>query len=325
MQWLANLTSWDFFIGVYTELHTANHMLWHLRHPLPGLSTQTGNQNHDHYLLLLDNQLALFKANLRASCKIAVMTIDDTTSNSMDIASMVLLPELLYRWSNMGDSLLSKYEGDDKTLHWKNKIWKSTTKAGKQRLESPEELASLNEPLAWHPAYWYRRLWPEMKAFALPSVGDGYIRLNVIGRESKGLLSPDCFTETLEELQNLISTCKNAYGVPIAQEVLLTRRKPAERPEVDPDIIVVWNAESITQELLCEYTVQMPLGPFPFFRSGGHYGHGSTITNRIYVEKDLRHELFGGTKEQFLQLNTLPLILKRYFCPLHESNQGCAP
>lgn len=313
IDWLANSSEWDLFIGVFTELHTANHVLWHLRNPLPGLSMNHKTGSTRELLPFLDEHLSVIKQNMKAECKMAVMTIDDTTSNSMDITSMVLLPELMYRWCSQGEALLDEYLFQAGSMHWKSKIWSCATSLGKQRLENPARLTELKDPLSWHPAYWYKSLWPSMKAFALPSVGDGYLRLNIKGRESRGLVSQDYFSDTVQDILRLLASCKNEYGDPVAKDFIVTRSDALEKPEIDPDIIVIWNADSITQGFVCENLDGMSFGPFPFFRSGGHRSYGSIIENCLFLDHGLGEALLGSSSTSRIELHALSSLIKGYY------------
>jgi len=48
------------------------------------------------------------------------------------------------------------------------------------------QLKQQSDYLFYQPAIWYKPFWPQMKAFALPSFSEGYIRINLQGREPEG-------------------------------------------------------------------------------------------------------------------------------------------
>jgi predicted AlkP superfamily phosphohydrolase/phosphomutase len=48
---------------------------------------------------------------------------------------------------------------------------------------------------------WYQPAWPRMEAFALPSFSEGYVRLNVRGRERDGIVDPADFGRTADEVE----------------------------------------------------------------------------------------------------------------------------
>ena len=47
-------------------------------------------------------------------------------------------------------------------------------------------LAKFREPPRDQVAYWYRKFWPRMPYFALPSFADGHVRVNLRGRGQAG-------------------------------------------------------------------------------------------------------------------------------------------
>ncbi|MDQ3347145.1 MAG: hypothetical protein M3545_04180 [Acidobacteriota bacterium] len=54
-------------------------------------------------------------------------------------------------------------------------------------------------PLGAQPPMWYHPAWAGMKAFALPSFSEGYVRLNVRGREERGIVDPADYEAVCEE------------------------------------------------------------------------------------------------------------------------------
>ena len=280
-EWMSKNYEWDLFVTVFTEFHTANHMLWHADHPEIGIQGHKDTLNENDILTHIDRSIQQLHASLDEEAVLIIMTLDETTVNSMDIPTMVLLPELLYRWCFQTE-LLSQYKRTNSiTNHWKNKIWSCTTNAGKEMLLNPITLEREGDPLSWHPASWYRDQWKKMKAFALPSVGDGYIRLNVNNREQGGMIAEKDFQENINEIIYLLESCKTIGGKDIVDEVIIIRSNPLESPEIDPDIIVKWTSDAENDSFQCCSLKNNLIGPFPMFRSGGHKAHGAKIVNEL--------------------------------------------
>lgn len=282
---------WDLFLSVYPEIHSANHTLWHLgeEHPLADLSPNSGHAQLE-ILQAIDTSIGRIMERIPPDRELLIYTLDETTRNSMDVPTMALLPELLFRWNFMGERALA--DGDvrdpapaprtDYTQHWKHEVWALRTDIGDQRLESPRQQESEGDPLSWNPANWYRPLWPGMKAFSLPSVSDGYIRLNVKGREGTGVLEPDEYEATLLRLEKMLRRTKDPRtGELLVKELVRTRRTPMEHPDIPPDLVVCWN-DSISAD-----TMDSPelgrIGPLPFFRTGGHVSHGTLVHNQCFA------------------------------------------
>lgn len=282
---------WDLFLVNFSEPHTANHLLW----PVSG--TEPPNPVLSSVDAMLDvfkgfdsalNQLVKAAPN---DATIVVYTIDNTGPNTMDVPSMAMLPELLYRWSNPSEALLTTErtavqppppsKSYDKL--WKHEIWALVNELGKVILRSPYDLEAERDPFSWHPAMWYRPLWGEMRAFALPSVSDGYIRLNLKGREKNGVVEIDDYDSTLESICEMLGNLTDARTGKLAVEsVSYGRSSPFDRPDIPPDLIVSWNREKTID---CIESLELGrIGPLPYFRSGGHLPHGSDIEG-LFIAK----------------------------------------
>jgi hypothetical protein len=282
---------WDLFVTVFPESHTANHLLWHLGepHPLAALFPGTGHAVLENFQAI-DAAIGRILDRLPAERSVVIYTIDHTTQNTMDVPGMALLPEFLYRWNFPGSQALAP--GDigqpvpslrtDYREHWKHEVWAMRTEAGEKSLTSPARQEAMGDPLSWNPANWYRSLWPQMKAFALPSVADGYLRLNVQGRESKGCIEADRYHATLAEIGELLKRTTNPRtGRPLVKRLEATRKTPLDHPEIAPDLVVCWDDSSPADAL--DSPELGRIGPVPYFRTGGHVSHGTLIENVCFA------------------------------------------
>jgi predicted AlkP superfamily phosphohydrolase/phosphomutase len=128
--------------------------------------------------------------------------------------------------------------------------------------------------LSYQPAMWYRKLWPRMMAFALPTFSEGYVRLNVKGREASGIVEPGDYDRVCDEVQAEIERTTDARtGRAIVRDVLRTRRSPMESsPSLpDGDLIVRW--EPCPTDVVDNPALGR-IGPLPYYRSGGHTEEG---------------------------------------------------
>ena len=127
--------------------------------------------------------------------------------------------------------------------------------------------------LGYQPPMWYSPSWPEMKAFALPSFSEGYVRLNVRGRERDGVIEPADYSRVCDEIEGLLGQVRNARtGSPMLRKVLRSRASALDMdPRLpDPDLLVLWTPEPAD-------VVDTPfgrIGPLPFNRSGSHVERG---------------------------------------------------
>jgi predicted AlkP superfamily phosphohydrolase/phosphomutase len=137
---------------------------------------------------------------------------------------------------------------------------------------------------AWIPASWYKRHWPAMKAFALPSTEAGRIRFNVKGREPHGLIEPEHYDYACEELISHLRELSDARtGTPAVKDVIRWRRAShaAGRNVPDEDLTVVWNEVPFDA---AESPKVGRIGPFPFCRLGSHNPGGFLIVSGPGIE-----------------------------------------
>ena len=168
-----------------------------------------------------------------------------------DLPSLVFLPELLYRWSfpgrlglERGPDRLSPATAPAGKRPWAHEVWalkhdrNPVTRALRHRLPveffhyAIERRLGINGVplcpddciLGYQPPMWYSPSWPEMKAFALPSFSEGYVRLNVRGRERDGVIEPADYSRVCDEIEGLLGQVRNARtGSPMLRKVLRSR------------------------------------------------------------------------------------------------------
>jgi hypothetical protein len=284
---------WDFFIATYSESHTAGHLLWHLSQPHPlGV---LGREGVDPLLAVhqaIDESIGELLAQAADTDHVVLFTIDAIVPDCLENARAVLLPELMYRWNFPGQRALAA--GDDNapvpaarldySRHWKHEVWELRTREGERELASPADQEAQRDAMSWCPANWYAPLWPRMRAFALPTVADGYIRVNVEGREAHGIVPESEFEAVCEDIATELRAMVNARtGEPVVREVIQVRASPFDADPRKPpaDLIVVFREDSPVD------AVRSPraglIGPVPYFRTGSHQAHGVALDNLMYV------------------------------------------
>jgi predicted AlkP superfamily phosphohydrolase/phosphomutase len=130
-------------------------------------------------------------------------------------------------------------------------------------------------PLGAQPPMWYHPAWAGMEAFALPSFSEGYVRLNVRGREAQGIVEPDRYDETCDRITAELHRLTNPRtGTPAVRRVVRTRASAddagGERPS-DADLIVLWDGVPMD---VVDHPRAGRIGPVPFKRSGSHVHRG---------------------------------------------------
>ena len=205
--------------------------------------------------------------------------------NAADVPAMALLPEYLYRRRFGRPRLQSpaslQYAVErmcaEQTPSWTRFVaehWIRPSPLARlaRRVRRPPRGQAHSEgtPLHWMPASWYADDWPRMPAFALPAFYDGQIRINVRGREAKGVVSVDDYDEVCRQLiEELESITDIGTGKPVVNEVVVTHpRDPMAVGVTEADLIVVWESTSLgfrTRD-------HGDIGPLPPRRPAGHTG-----------------------------------------------------
>lgn len=284
---------WELCLLAYSEIHTAGHLLWHLSQPHP-LSLLRQDE--------ADPLLAVYKAadqsigellkEIDDDTSVVFFSLDATVPDCLENARSAFLPEFLYRWNFPGKAALANGKSDqpvpplrtDYTRHWKEEVWQLRTPWADAELESPAAQEARKDPLNWCPANWYAPLWPIMKAFALPSVADGYVRLNVMGRESQGCVAPADFLKVGDELAAAISTLVDARsGKSLVKEVIRIREDAfdADPRKMPADLLVVFQEEHPVD--VADSPLFGRIGPLPYFRSSTHQSHGAIVQNLMLI------------------------------------------
>jgi predicted AlkP superfamily phosphohydrolase/phosphomutase len=116
-----------------------------------------------------------------------------------------------------------------------------------------------------------------MKCFALPSFSQGYIRVNLVGREARGIVAPAEYLRLCDDLHEVIMALRDARtGQSVVKEIIRTRRSSLDNdPKLpDADLIIIWN-EVVTD--VVDHPRFGRIGPVPYGRTGGHSERGFAI------------------------------------------------
>ena len=315
--WLLSerLPDWDLAIVVVAELHSAVEGLWHgidPEHPLHHhRSAPAAGESLRSVHIAADRLVGDLTRQLEPDV-VVVFTMGGMGPNESDLQSMVLLPELMHRWSSGGPALVvpDAWSADPSCIpnmnegptEWDREWFQERSGRGAKAIRGLMRFAAEHLPqplvravrnlrrrnapharsrpgflsLGWQPASWYRHRWSKMAAFAIPSYYDGRIRINLRGREAHGIVDPADYDSLCEEVTAMLQQCTDPRtGRP---SVAFVERPGATDPlaigSSGCDIAVIWNgaANAISHP---EFGL---IGPVPFRRTGGHTGrHGSLL------------------------------------------------
>ncbi len=304
---------WDLFFTIFGEPHSAGHDLWHLSrsdHPLYG--EMKGVFGFDPLLDIFQDVDRAVGEILDAAPEDAykvVFSVHGSDNNVTDVASMVLLPELMYRYSFPGKAMMAvgnpnkdvkPHAWPIRMREWQQEIWdyrfdpnplrralKSVAPAKAHRrinrlfggelapdLTSQQELKQQGKDVCWQPTTWYSNVWKDMKAFALPTFSEGYIRINLKDREPMGTVDPQDYDAVCEDITRQLTELRNPRtGKPVVKKVVKTRDAGSNRdPNLPPaDLVVVWAEEPAD---VVDHPQLGRIGPVPYRRTGSHRGRG---------------------------------------------------
>jgi predicted AlkP superfamily phosphohydrolase/phosphomutase len=135
----------------------------------------------------------------------------------------------------------------------------------------------------------YRPYRPRMRSFALPSFGDGYVRINLRGRERDGRVAEDEYDDERHSLDALVGACRDVRtGLPVSDGIEWIDGSTAlarhERPYADG--IVRWTRPIDA----FEHPELGIVGPFPLHRTGTHSDAGFLWASGPGFEAGVRDE-----------------------------------
>ncbi|BAQ59958.1 hypothetical protein GM3708_364 [Geminocystis sp. NIES-3708] len=306
---------WDLFYTVFGESHGGGHLFWHLSqpdHPLYDIFQPL--IDHDPLLKIyqaIDHAIGEILKIAPSNANIILFSAHGMGTAQIDLPSFIFLPELLYRYSFPNKYCLGYSDPSQpippmitslKWNYWERNIWGTKYDPNPLRRflrnQLPTKLFNLFQPwidpitdddlifdtqlrkqgekvVPWNPAQWYQPLWSKMKAFAIPSFAEGYVRINLKGREPQGTVEPSEYDTVCEEISQLLYSLKDARNdLPMVTRVIRTRKNYSDdNPKLpSADLVVVWREEHMTD--VVESPTHGRIGPFPFYRSASHREKG---------------------------------------------------
>jgi len=300
---------WDLAFVVAGEIHSAIENLWHgidPDHPLNDLPSAQPAGDGLHAVHRATDDLVGDLVAAFPDATVVAFAMNGMGPNRSDVASMVLLPELLYR-NHFGKPLLltprtwsdapSGLPQMDEAMPWSQAI-KTQIRQYPEPLDSARRIAArvlpenikrslrpattpshqstngvLKLPLDWMPTELYQPHWPDLPCFALPSFYDGRIRVNLAGRELSGKVSPAEYESLCDEVEALVRACHDSRtDMPVVESIVRCGGEdPLAIGPTECDMIIVWSEASLG----FDHPELGKIGPVPYRRTGGHTGpHG---------------------------------------------------
>lgn len=145
-------------------------------------------------------------------------------------------------------------------------------------LTEPQDISNprTNIAIASEPANWYQHAWPEMRFFVIPSFSGLQLRVNLEGREKDGIVKAQDYEATLDEIEELLRGCTNAFTGESLVEVLERPRleDPFARDGASCDVAIVFKAASTI-----EHPKHGTLGTIPYGRVAEHSDRGWLVAS----------------------------------------------
>ena len=348
--------NWDLFLTVFNDPHSAGHLFWHLSQPEhPLYEAFQSHITHDPLLAIyqaMDDAIGQILEKAPENAYIVIFSAHGMGPATIDLPSFVYLPEFMYRFNFPGQWQLAYGDPSEplpppltqmKWNYWERHLWGDKFDPNPirrfLRKETPTRIFKLLEPyldrtekpdlisnyelrrrgdkvVPWNPAQWYKPLWPSMKAFALPSFAEGYIRINLEGREPQGMVSAAEYHGLCDELCDKLYALKEPRkGIPMVRKIVRPRKDPHDcNPKLpDADLIVVWQDDYATDVM--ESPDYGRFGPLPHYRAGSHRAQGLIIANGPEIEANT-------TIPSGHVLDLAPTLLSLMDAPIPEYLEG---
>lgn len=262
VKWLMEKQEWDFFLVVFGESHPAGHYFWHYHDE----SYIAHSKDKPGLTALRDVYIALDKAIgeiLRSVADTTTVFLVSGDGMGPNYSGSHILNDLLTRMklfnnlSSTANGAAGKEAGEkpaakaDLVSTVRNMVPKSVRVAVSRSLLP----RGVNEKLSLH---WKTAgvSWQHTRAFLIENANEGYIRINLKGREPQGTVEPGKEYEDLcEELYQTIKSAANPANGKLAAHTVYKTDDLYDGPCRNhmPDIIINWNDEArITTELLTE-------------------------------------------------------------------------
>ncbi len=281
-EYMVHNEKWDFFLVAYAGPHRGGHKFWDSA-DLKGEPDQEGLDEFRESLhkiyIECDKSIGSIVNNMGENAEIMIFSLHGMGANT---SRDEILPEMLGRILSNGKGKENKFNSK-KILHRLRKNIPSTW-----RYEVKHRLpVILQDRLG---LFW--RMgdvnWQDTQAFCLIGDTQGFIRINLKGRESMGIVEPgDEYEKLIRKITEGLFTYLDAdTEEPIVQEIKQSRDIFPPGPSLDklPDLIVKWSdmpANKHRQVISRRYgTIEWPTpGKNPDGRSGNHRGQGFLIAS----------------------------------------------
>jgi predicted AlkP superfamily phosphohydrolase/phosphomutase len=268
---------WDLFIVGFGAPHRAGHQLWDLSGTMgeaePNEIEDFSNALRDVYVAC-DTAVGRLVNQAGDDVTIFVFSLHGMGANTSRVR---LLPAMLNRVLGKQEELPEKSQQINYLeklfgffpLQWRHAVKHRLSKAFQERLTTFFRMGRVN--------------WNTVKAFCLEADLQGYIRMNLRGRETAGIVEPNAEYDALckKIMEGLRTFVDMETKEPVVESIIRSDLHFVEGSRLDclPDLLVRWNStpaanhRAIVSELYGSIPWPIP-GHNADGRSGNHRSHG---------------------------------------------------
>jgi predicted AlkP superfamily phosphohydrolase/phosphomutase len=300
----------QFLLTIFTEIHRSAHYLWHhteADHPVyrnSGIANLTITRpTMQEIYRELDNQLGELIDTAGENTPVMVFSLHGMQPTHGT-------PAFLGPW--LCETGFARF-GD-----WGNQSWRDRLRGLMARAKrlSPAGLKKLYYKILPATATHLLALptmlplydWSQTRAFALPTDQHGWIRINLMGRESQGIVPSSQYQDICSDLEKRLRALTSENGAPLVREIIRT----ADHVETAlaqriPDIVIHWTDKVFESPLRIKgsavevaaigtkYSGQHALEGFCILRSAVDFGDADVLSSKEMYR--LMRRLLGVTDE----------------------------
>jgi predicted AlkP superfamily phosphohydrolase/phosphomutase len=273
----------DFAIVVFSALHRGGHRLWDrssIVGPVPEAEGAVFDGSLRELYIACDQALGRLLEALPEGTTVIVFSLHGMMANS---ARIDLLDAMLARVLGSADEAstqrrgLARRVGEALPLGLRRRLTGAVPAALRDRAMTLWTTGGID--------------WARTEAFALRADLQGYVRINLQGREARGVAPPAAYEDLCEQIADgLASFADPATGAPLVAEVRRAKEVFGDGPAQDrlPDLVVCWQdspaaaREAVVSRRFGRIERATP-GRIPNSRSGNHRAEGFVIASGAAV------------------------------------------
>jgi predicted AlkP superfamily phosphohydrolase/phosphomutase len=246
-QWLMQSQPWDFFLVVFGECHPAGHYFWHFHDSAypshPREAHEMRSALRDIYVAL-DRAIGELTRTAGEDVMVCVVSGDGMGPNYSGSHLLAPLLERMRLLNDPGDTSRAAPKSRRDLFGAARDLIPKPLRALVSRTLLPR---SVNEKLALRKKT-AGISWERTRAFAIDNANEGFIRVNLKGRDPQGTVEPgaefqslcDVLAETASSLVNPFNARRAAHAVFVTDELF---HGPCRHSL--PDLVITWNPQAL--------------------------------------------------------------------------------